>query len=174
MDKGCDMHIVLLRGINVGGHNKLSMAEFKDVLTGLGARDVKTYIQSGNAVMQGDIAAEAIADAVEATRGFRPAVMTVPLEAFTQIANANNFPTDDGKLLHVWFLAEKPAFDFVKADALAILSEKYLVTDQAIYLHAPHGIGRSKLAAAMEKIAGVPATARNWNTVAKLLALANP
>ena len=47
MDKGSDMHIVLLRGINVGGYNKLPMAEFKDVLTGLGARDVQTYIQSG-------------------------------------------------------------------------------------------------------------------------------
>jgi len=174
MDKGSDMHIVLLRGINVGGYNKLPMAEFKDVLTGLGARDVQTYIQSGNAVMQGDIAAGAIADAIEAAKGFRPAVMTVSLEAFIEIANANNFPTEDGKLLHVWFVAEKPKFDFTKADALAIPSEQYLVTDQAVYLHAADGIGRSKLAAAMEKLAGVPATARNWNTVAKLLALANP
>jgi len=49
-----------------------------------------------------------------------------------------------------------------------------VVTDHAIYLHAPDGIGRSKLAAAMEKLAGVSATARNWNTVAKLLDLAKP
>lgn len=77
-------------------------------------------------------------------------------------------------MLHIWFLSSAPKFDTARADALAIASESYHVTDQAIYLHAPDGIGRSKLAAAMEKIAGVPATARNWNTVAKLLALANP
>ena len=167
------MQIVLLRGINVGGHNKLPMVELKDILTGLGARDVQTYIQSGNAVMQGGIAADAIADAIEKAKGFRPKVMVLPLGTFAKIANASGFPTDDGKALHIWFLSDKPDFDTAKADALAIPSESYLVMDQAVYLHAPAGIGRSKLAAKIENLAGVPATARNWNTVRKLLALAN-
>lgn len=168
------MHIVLLRGINVGGHNKLPMAELTDILNGLGARGVKTYIQSGNAVMQGDISGEAISDAIEAAKGFRPAVLVVPLEAFTSIADADPYDGVEGKTLHVEFLAGSPKFDAVRADALAMPSERYHVSNQAIYLHAPDGIGRSKLAAAMEKIAGVPATARNWNTATKLLALANP
>ncbi len=173
MDKGADMQIVLLRGINVGGHNKLPMVELKDTLTELGATDVQTYIQSGNAVIQGDIAAVAISDAIEKAKGFRPQVMVLPLQAFVHIVNACPFPTDNGKALHVWFLSETPDFDTVKADALAIPSESYLVTDRAVYLHAPDGIGRSKLAAKIENLAGVPATARNWNTVCKLLALAN-
>ena len=167
------MHIVLLRGINVGGHNKLPMAEFIDILNGLGAQGVRTYIQSGNAVMQGDISAATISDAIEKSKGFRPRVMVFPLSVFAQIANACPFPMDDGKALHIWFLSGKPDFDTVKADTLAIPSESYLVTDEAVYLHAPEGIGRSKLAAKIESLAGAPATARNWNTVNKLLALAN-
>lgn len=172
--KGVFMQIVLLRGINVGGHNKLPMAELTDILVGLGARNVKTYIQSGNAVMQGEIGSESIAQAIEASKGFKPEVSVIPLAVFADIANANPFSEAEGKTLHVWFLSGAPTFDTQRADTLAIDSEHYQVTDKAIYLHAPDGIGRSKLAASMEKIAGVPATARNWNTVNKLLALANP
>ena len=168
------MHIVLLRGINVGGHNKLPMDELKDILVGLGAGDVQTYIRSGNAVIQASIAGSAISDGIERAKGFRPNVMVLPLAMFMQIANDNCFATDDGKALHIWFFVDRSNFDTAKADALAIPSEKYFVTGHAIYLFAPDGIGRSKLAAAMEMIAGVPVTARNWNTVAKLLALAKP
>lgn len=170
--KGAHMQIVLLRGINVGGHNKLPMAELTDILVGLGARDVKTYIQSGNAVMQGEISGESIAQAIEVSKGFKPEVLVIPLAVFTEIANANPFPEAEGKTLHVWYLSGAPAFDAQRADTLMIDTEKYQVVDKAIYLHAPDGIGRSKLAASMEKIAGVPATARNWNTVTKLLTLA--
>ena len=166
------MQIVLLRGINVGGHNKLLMVELTDILNGLGAEGVRTYIQSGNAVMQGDIGGEAIAAAIETAKGFRREVMVVSCKAFSAIANANPYPKSEGKALHIWFLASAPDFDAERADALAAVSERYHVTDRAIYLHAPDGIGRSKLAAAMEKIAGVPATARNWNTVSKLLEMA--
>lgn len=168
------MHIVLLRGINVGGHNKLPMVEFADILVGLGARDVKTYIQSGNAVVQGAVTGDVLADAIEAVKGFRPNVMVLPYKTFNAIANANPYPEAEGKILHVWFLAGIHKFNAERADSLAVPSERYHVTGEAIYLYAPDGIGRSKLAAAMEKIAGVPATARNWNTVTKLLTLANP
>ncbi|MEE9453403.1 MAG: DUF1697 domain-containing protein [Paracoccaceae bacterium] len=168
------MYIVLLRGINVGGHNKLPMAEFVGILTGLGASGVKTYIQSGNAVMRGDVSAEAIAGAIEKAKGFRPKVMVLPLADFKAIAAGNPFHVarSEGKTLHIWFLAKPAEFDDSHAARLMIASEQYHVTNHAIYLHAPDGIGRSKLAAAMEKLANVPATARNWNTVAKLLDLA--
>ena len=97
------------------------------------------------------------------------------LEVFEAIAKANPFKNaeSEGKTLHVWFLVEPSSFDASRADALAATTERYAVTDQAIYLHAPDGIGRSKLAAKMENLAGVRATARNWNTVTKLLDLAN-
>lgn len=167
------MHIVLLRGINVGGRNELLMAEFRDVLTGLGASDVKTYIQSGNAVMRGAIEGEAIGAAIEGAKGFCPSVMVLSRAVFVAVAAANPFPDVEGKTLHIWFLAGAPVFDTAKANELATPSEKFHVTDSAIYLHAPDGIGRSKLAAKMEALAGVPATARNWNTVSKLISLSN-
>lgn len=165
------MHIILLRGINVGGHNKLPMAEFKTVLEGLGARDVKTYIQSGNAVLRGNIDGQAIGAAIEDAKGFRPSVMVLSRARFVAIADANPFPNAEGKTVHIWFLAEPPHFDTKRADELATSTERYRVTDTAIYLHAPDGIGRSKLAAKIEALAQVPATARNWNTMIKLLTL---
>jgi len=163
-DSAMQTQIVLLRGINVGGHNKLPMADLVDLLDKLGADNVKTYIQSGNAVMTGGISGDVIADAIEVAYGFRPSVMVFDGAEFDSIAKANPFPeaVSDGKTLHIWFTEAAPTFDTVKADALASPSERYSVTGHAIYLHAPDGIGRSKLAAAMEKLAGVSATARNW------------
>jgi uncharacterized protein (DUF1697 family) len=122
--------------------------------------------------MQGGLTGDAIAQAIEAAKGFWPEIMVVPLATYNKIAKANPYPEAEGKTLHIWFLAGAPKFDTERADALIAVPERYHVTDRAIYLHAPDGIGRSKLAAAMEKIAGVPATARNWNTVSKLLEMA--
>jgi len=165
------MHIVLLRGINVGGHNKLPMTELTGILNALGAQDVKTYIQSGNAVFRGDINADAISTSIEAAKGFRPSVIVIPRATFVAIADANPFPDVEGKTLHIWFLTKPPNFDIDRAAKLATSTERYHVTNGAIYLHAPDGIGRSKLAAKIEALAHVPATARNWNTVTKLLTL---
>lgn len=165
--------VLLLRGINVGGHRKLPMKELVAILEGLGASDVRTYIQSGNAVLSGGLSGAQISDAIEAAKGFRPLVLLLDGDKFRLIAKANPYPEAviDGKSLHIWFLTAPSAFDDNKAGELAKNNERFHVSERAVYLHAPDGIGRSKLADKLEKIAGVPTTARNWNTIAKLLGM---
>lgn len=164
-------HILLLRGINVGGSHKLPMKELTAILTSLGASDVRTYIASGNAVFSGEIAAVDIEDAIESAKGFRPRALILTGDQLRLIAQANPYPAAEaeGKTLHVWFASRPPEFDDAAAQALKKDNEQFHVSARAIYLWAPDGIGRSKLAEKIEKLAGVPATARNWNTVKKLL-----
>ena len=160
--------VLLLRGINVGGRNALPMAELRAILEGLGAEDVATYIQSGNAVFRGDVTAEAVADGIEAAKGFRPQALVMSCERLEKVMAANPFSKEgeaDGKSVHVWFFAGAPKALEDETLALAAPSERVEVTGEAAYLHAPDGIGRSKLAATLEKALGVPATARNWRTV---------
>ena len=170
-------YIALLRGINVGGKNKLPMKELRAVLEGLGASDVRTYIQSGNVVMQhGETETRAlevsISSAIEAAHGFAPRTLVLTAADLRQAAEANPFPEaiDEPKTLHLSFLAtpsESP--DLAKLEEVAKASERFHLGDGCFYLHAPEGIGRSKLAERVERVLGVPATARNWRTVSKLL-----
>lgn len=167
--------IALFRGINVGGKNRLPMKSLVALLEGLGASDVRTYIQSGNAVFRWPRRstrglADAIGRRVLEEHGFEPKVWLLEREQLQAIAAKPGFPTEDGKALHVWFLdGAPPQPDLAKLDALRAPSERFRLDGEAFLLHAPEGVGRSKLAAAVEKALGVPATARNWNTVALLL-----
>ena len=165
------VQILLLRGINVGGHGKLPMAELKDILMGLGATNIQTYIQSGNAVFEGDILATDVANAIEAQKAFRPRVLIIPAPEFKTIAASNPVPDAIGNQLHIWFAAAPFEFDHASAETLRKPVEHIKVGKNAIYLHAPDGIGRSKLAAKIETLAGVNCTARNLNTVNKLLGM---
>jgi len=167
--------VILLRGINVGGHGKLPMAELKVLLETLGAKRVRTYIQSGNVVVDSAPKEFAISEAIFAAKGFLPLVSVIEEQAFRAIANAVPFEEPDGKLCHIWFPTAGFTFNQEKAGNMQAESENLLVTANAIYLHAPDGIGRSKLAAKIESLAGLPCTARNMNTVNKLIdMLANP
>lgn len=160
--------VLLLRGINVGGRNALPMAELRAILEGLGAQDVATYIQSGNAVFRGEVSAEAIADGIERARGFRPRALVLSAEELVEVIAANPFAEEgaaEGKSVHAWFFEGEPTPLDGKVLALAAANERVEVIDKAAYLHAPDGIGRSKLAEKLEKALGVPATARNWRTV---------
>ena len=161
--------VVLLRGINVGGHGKLPMKELCGVLEELGAVNPQSYIQSGNVVIDGEIEAEMVADTIEKAKGFRPRVMVIPSQDFLETVGQNPFAEPEGKLLHIWFADAPFTFSQAKADSLRAESEALHIGARAIYLHAPGGIGRSKLAAKIEFLAGVPCTARNMNTVRKLL-----
>lgn len=172
--------VALFRGINVGGHNKLPMQDLRDLLASLGCEDVRTYIQSGNAVFRStrepDGLAKDIAAAVDERFGFRPAVLILGVERFRGIAAANPYRAAEATpaQLHVSFLAETPAApDLGDLERLKSPSESFELIDNAFYLHAPDGIGRSKLAARVEKALGVEATGRNWRTVTKLLELAD-
>jgi len=170
--------VALLRGINVGGHNILPMQEFRELLTNLDCADVATYIQSGNAVFRSAARVSklsvSIADGIAAKYGFRPTVLVLTGTDFETIAAANPFdvPSEQAKHVHIWFL-QRPASrpNIARLNQLAAPSEKFVLTDAAFYLHAPFGIGRSKLAAEGEKCLGVPATGRNLRTVFKILEL---
>jgi len=167
--------VILLRGINVGGHNQLPMKALCTLLSDLGAQNPRTYIQSGNAVVQGKVAAEALAESIAQTRGFRPNVLVLAEAKFKAIVDACPFEEPEGKKLHIWFAASPATFDIEAAVCLKHESEQIHATPQAIYLHAPNGIGRSKLAGKIEKLSDARCTARNMNTVQKLLdMLQNP
>ncbi len=160
--------VILLRGINVGGHGKLPMKELCAMLEGLGAKNPQSYIQSGNVVIEGMVEPEVLAAAIEDAKGFRPSVMVIPKVEFVRLTEESAFDEPDGKLLHIWFAAGAFTFNQEKADSLKADSERLHITDRAIWLHAPNGVGRSKLAAKIEALSGVPCTARNMNTVRKL------
>lgn len=176
--------IALLRGINVGAANRLPMAELREQLSGLGFEDVATYIASGNVVFgaNGDpdadeaaALARRIATTIETHHGFRPRVLVLSVPEFRAAMEANPFPDAESepKTLHLYFLAEQPAdFDASAFEAVASPSERWELGDHAFYLHAPDGIGRSKLAARVESLLGVPATARNWRTVTRVREMA--
>ncbi len=170
--------IALFRSVNVGGNSKLPMKELVTVLEGLGLQEVKTYIQSGNAVFQSgstkQLAAE-IGTAIRKSHGFEPKVLLLDAAALERAIKANPYPEaeHEPRTLHLNFLASPPSKpDLAGLDRLKTESERYQLEGNVCYLHAPDGIGRSKLAAGMERLLGVPMTSRNWNTVCKLRELA--
>ncbi len=174
-------YIALFRGINVGGNNPLPMKDLVAALESVGARDVATYIQSGNAVFRsGEKDAASLADGIRASigerHGFEPSVLVLGSEEMEEAVRYNPFPEAESepKTLHLYFLAASPehpdldALQGIKGDR-----ERFVLSDGVFYLHAPDGIGRSKLAANAEKLLGVPATARNWRTVRKVMEMSD-
>jgi len=174
--------IALLRGINVGGKNKLPMAALRADLAGLGFEDVRTYIQSGNVVFRskarsGAKLAASIEDAIETSHGFRPAVLVLTADELRAAMEANPFPegTAEPKTLHLNFLtAPARDADVELMEDLRSDTERFRLTDAVLYVHAPDGIGRSKLAAKVERCLGVSATGRNWRTVEQLWGMVEP
>lgn len=173
-------YIALFRGINVGGKNILPMDDLTRELKALGLKNIQTYIQSGNVVFQtpkkpSDSLGEEIADRIESKKKFRPHVLILDHKAFEHAMQLNPFREGeaDPKTLHLMFLADKPKTPDMKAiSELKSATENFQLREKIFYLHAPDGIGRSKLAASVEKILAVSATGRNWRTVVKLSELA--
>ncbi|GAA4323628.1 DUF1697 domain-containing protein [Streptomyces venetus] len=176
------MYAALLRGINVGGSRKVPMADLRALLSGLGHEDVATHLQSGQAVFSsghGDeesLAAE-IAQAVEQHFGFGVDVIVRDHAYLKAVADACPFPAADlePRQLHVtYFSAPVGPERFAEIDPAAYLPEEFRLGDRALYLYAPDGLGRSKLAEHLSKPRinkGIVATTRNWNTVVKLVEL---
>jgi uncharacterized protein (DUF1697 family) len=173
--------IALFRGINVGGNNIVPMKQLVRDLEALKLQNVKTYIQSGNVVFDSPskdaaLLRKSIRERIEQEYGFVPEVLLLRLEDLQQAIKENPFPdaVSDPKSLHFFFLQTPAAKPNTRAlEAARTATESYLVTDRVFYLHAPDGIGRSRLAATAEKSLGAAATARNYRTVEKLLALAS-
>ncbi|MCX5424525.1 DUF1697 domain-containing protein [Streptomyces sp. NBC_00078] len=176
------MYAALLRGINVGGRKRLPMADLRQLMEGLGHSGVRTHLQSGQAVFatgHGDeesLAAE-LAQAIEKHFGFSVDVIVRDHAYLKAVAEACPFPADrlEPKQLHVtYFSAPVDAQRFAEIDREAYLPEEFRLGDRELYLYAPDGLGRSKLAEYLAKPRinkGVIATTRNWNTVVKLVEL---
>jgi uncharacterized protein (DUF1697 family) len=173
-------YIALFRGINVGGTNVLPMKDLVALLENIGSQNVNTYIQSGNAVFQNreedaSLLSKKIRAAIKKSHGFEPQVLLLEPEEIERVVESNPFPEAESepKTLHVHFLASMPknpdlgALESIKSDR-----ERFVLKDGVFYLHAPEGIGRSKLAANAEKLLGVALTGRNWRTVCTVMEMA--
>ena len=169
--------IALFRGLNVGGKNAVSMKNLIGILERLGCRNVRTYIQSGNVVFDEpagrEVSSASIAAALKADTGIDSSVLMLTAAELREAANGNPFAAEEARTVHLFFLDTAP--DNPDLDALQRLSkdsERWQLSGAVFYLHAPEGIARSRLAAAVERKLGVGATARNWRTAGKVLALA--
>ena len=169
-------YVALFRGINVGGKHILPMQDLRDILASAGCENIRTYIQSGNAVFTTSTTAASlskkISTAIDDGFGFTPQVLLLTANRFKTIAASNPFPEGEStpKSLHVSFLTEAPADPDLNAlKELQSDSEQFALHDDAFFLLAPDGIGRSKLAAKVDRYLGVATTGRNWRTVSKLL-----
>ena len=177
-------YVALLRAVNVGGTGKLSMAEFRKLLEGLGYKNVQTYIQSGNAVFDAPGSAAkvgaALATGLETLMGARVDVILRTHDELTRLIAANPFAkeaADDGARVAVAFLggqASTAAAPTLKAiqEKYPARRDRYHLAGNHIYFHFPDGAGETKLVGkAVDKAIGVPGTGRNWNTVLKLHAM---
>ena len=173
-------YIALIRGINVGGSHRLPMKDLKLAFEQNGCSDVHTYIQSGNVVFRSTTAdagrlAKRLAAAVSKSHGFEPHVLVLTRNELEKAAAANPFPEADNNptSVHLFFLTASPKKpDPATLEAARAPSERFALKGRVFYLHTPDGFGTSKLAACVESLLGVPATARNWRTATRLLALA--
>jgi uncharacterized protein (DUF1697 family) len=180
-------HVALLRGINVGGRNKVPMAELREVVTSLGHAGVTTYIQSGNVLFttaEDDTAklAAALEAAITGAFGLKSSVVVLSRDELARVLDRNPYPDEPNpKLVHVVFLNGEPPPDLlerikVAQSAAAAKGSRDTVTTigSALYLHTPDGFGTSELAQVLLRVlgqAGLVATARNLATTGKLLSL---
>lgn len=173
-----ESYIALLRGINVGGHNKLPMAGLRETCARLGWAEVRTFIQSGNVVFDAagktETLEEALGKAIAARFGFAPAVVIRTAAQLKAMAEANPFPKESAKEPH-WVLAglakEKLKTGAAEAiEARAQAGEKVVEAGGVLWFYYPAGVGTSKLTPALiDRAAGSPVTARNWRTIIKLI-----
>jgi uncharacterized protein (DUF1697 family) len=174
--------ICMLRGVNVGGRNMIKMEALKALCLSLKLKDPQTYVQSGNVIFNSgekDLSklGKRIQDAIEKTFGFRPGVMLRTAAELHDVVARNPFAkrsgVEPGKLL-VNFLAADPGKEArEKALAIKIGPEEMHLIGREAYIYFPNGQGRSKFPwPAIERALGTSATGRNWNSVTKLLEMA--
>ena len=186
-------HVALLRGINVGGRNKVPMADLREVVASLGHTGVTTYIQSGNVLFstaQTDTAklAAALEAAIEDRFGIWASVVVLSRDELAAVLAGNPYPDEPNpRLVHVVFLTAEPPEDLLDRIAAAESAaaakgsrDTVRAAGPALFLHTPDGFGTSELAQTLFRIIsppakkqapGLAATARNWATSTKLLAL---
>ncbi|MCC5997349.1 MAG: DUF1697 domain-containing protein [Oceanicaulis sp.] len=166
--------IALLRGVNVGGGNKTPMAELRKLCAGLGWRDVKSYIASGNLVFSANNTANDLSSSLRAAMaeqmGVDVPVLVLPATAVSKVLKDCPFNPEKGNLCHVFFLWNEPVVDWDAYAAHRMPGEELKVDGRRAWLHTPEGFGQSKLAEKLPKvITGTEMTGRNLNTIRKLV-----
>jgi uncharacterized protein (DUF1697 family) len=178
-------YLALLRGVNVGGHNKLAMADLRDLAAALGLADATTYIQSGNLLFscaEADTAelADMLEREIASRLGVRSAVVVLSRGELKQVIADNPVPHETNpKCLHAVFLRDDVGPDGIAAVAAAVQQARdsgsrddATIIGRTLFLHTPDGFGRSELAAQLTRSSLQAAgTARNWATVTKLMAM---
>ena len=169
------IYVALLRGINVGGNNKVPMADLRAMCSDLGYEGVETYIQSGNVVFAAKTSEVEVVAAMEAgllaTFGLTLSVVVRSAAELVDIIGRNPFPNEaDGSKLHVsCFTAPLDETTVAKLDPAFSPPDVFIIEGREMYLHLPGGMGTSKLAVHIGQKLGKLGTARNWNTVLRLV-----
>jgi uncharacterized protein (DUF1697 family) len=173
--------ISMLRGVNVGGHNKIKMDALRSLYESLGLRDPQTHVQSGNVIFRTEerelaLLAQRIEGAIEGRFGFRPAVILRTASELRDVIAKSPFAKrrglDPSKLL-VTFLASDPGPE-VRDKILSIKAapEELRIDGRELYVYFPAGIGRSNLPPVLDRTLKIPATRRNWTSITKMLEIA--
>ena len=168
-------HVSLLRGINVGGHNLVSMARLRALYEALGCEDVETYLQSGNVVFRRtrDPAGvgRGVERAIKRELGLEISVLDRTHAALAAVVAADPFHGLDPSRQFVMFLSGQPGREIARElDHVRLGPDEAVLIGEELHLHCPDGIGNSKLPGLLtEKRLGVAATTRNWRTVTRLL-----
>ena len=174
--------IALLRGINVGGKNKLPMRDLATLFTIAGCEEVRTYIQSGNVVFEAPAALAAsvpaiIASGIEERFGYRVPVLVRTAGELRAIVGDNPFSGGgaDPSSLHVAFLANAPEDDRIaRLDPDRSAPDAFQVRGREIFLCCPNGKARTKLTNDyFDSKLATTSTVRNWRTVLALVAMAD-
>src|SRR5260370_14440280 len=174
--------ISMLRGVNVGGNNKIKMEALRALYESLKLRDAQTYVQSGNVIFRTDKRnitqlSKRIEDGIERKFGFRPDVIVRTAAEMREVIARNPFMKRRGiepsKLL-VSFLAGDPGEEGrEKVRQMKCDPEELGIEGRELYIYFPNGMGRSKLPwAGLGKMLKTPATGRNWNNVTKMMEMA--
>jgi uncharacterized protein (DUF1697 family) len=177
---GTTHYVALLRGINVTGKRILPMKQLTEIFTGARCGNVRTYIQSGNVVFTASPKVAKglparVAKSIEERFGFSVPIVLRTREELAKAARDNPFLKAGlpQQALHVYFLADVPGADAIQAlDPQRSAPDAFHVSGREIYLHLPNGMGNTKLTNAyFDSRLKTVCTARNWNTVLKLLEL---
>jgi uncharacterized protein (DUF1697 family) len=174
--------ISMLRGVNVGGHNKIKMDALRDLYESLKLEDARTYVQSGNVIFRTKeknirLLGKKIQDAIEGKFKFRPAIIFRTVEDLRKVIAATPFadrPNLEPAKILVTFLADDPGAEG-HAALLGLKSypEELHLEGRELYIYFPNGAGKSKLPwSSVEKWLKTSGTARNWNSVTKMLSIA--
>jgi uncharacterized protein (DUF1697 family) len=173
-------YVALLRGINVSGHRLIKMVELQTHFSSAGARNVQTYIQSGNVVFDHRAVTSAALKKrldrhLAAKQGYAVSTVVKTAEEFAAIAAANPYDSslpEFGRRMYVCFFETPPAPEAIKAiQSLVTGDERLVVNGDAGYAYYANGLGRAKLTSSVIERKLGPATLRNWNTVTVLLKL---